>query len=91
MGANSQIHLCFIKCVPLGWKASTLVYEKLSMVPGRYCTKGFDLLNQKRLFNAQYKNSDKAKTRRKILRGKAKSKKDKNEQKEGVLYESGAF
>ena len=75
----------------LGWKASILVFEKLSIVPGRYCTKNVDSLNRKRLFNASYKDSEKAKKRRKIIRSKAKAKGDKIEQTEGVLYEAGGF
>jgi len=75
----------------IGWKASILVFEKLSIVPGRYCTKNVDSLNRKRLFNASYKDSEKAKKRRKIIRSKAKAKGDKIEQTEGVLYEAGGF
>ena len=75
----------------IGWKASVLVYEKLSVVPVRYCAKGFDSLNRKRLFNASFKGSEKTRKRCKILRGKLKSKGDKIGQKEGVLYEAGAF
>lgn len=75
----------------VGWKASVLIFEKLSVIPGRYCSKGFDSLNKKRLVNAAYKSSVGAKKRRKILRGLSKSKGDKIEQKEGVVYEAGAF
>ena len=75
----------------IGWKASVCVYEKLNIIPGCYCTRGFDTLNRKRLYNASYKSNEKTKKRRKIIRAKAKSKKDKTEQKEDVLYEAGAF
>ena len=40
---------------------------------------------------AAYKGLERVKVRRKIIRGKKKAKKDTYEQKEGCLYESGAF
>ena len=75
----------------IGWKASALTFEKLSIIPGRYCTKGFQNLNRKRLFHSNYKSKETTKTQRKVLRGKRKSKGDKVAEKEGVLYEAGAF
>ena len=68
-----------------------LTYEKLGMIPGRYTTKGCDSQNRKRLYNAEYKNKDTSKLRRKIIRGKQKGASDKNIEKECTLYESGAF
>jgi hypothetical protein len=75
----------------IGRKASVLIFEKLSMIPGRYCTKGCANINRKRLFNSSYKNKESSKKRRKVIRGQSKSKSDKTEQKEGSLYEPGAF
>jgi len=75
----------------IGRKASVLVFEKLSMIPGRYCTKGCSDINRKRLFTASYKSQEIAKKRRKIIRVQSKSKSDKIEEKEGSLYEPGAF
>jgi len=54
-------------------------------------TKQCDMLNRKRLFSSIYKSSDEVRKRRKVLRGKEKSKKDKNEEAEKTVYESGAF
>lgn len=75
----------------IGRKSTVLIYELLEIIPGRYTTKQCDMLNRKRLFSSLYKTSDKARKRRKVLRGKEKSKKDKNEEAEGTIYESGAF
>lgn len=75
----------------IGRKASVLVFEKLSMIPGRYCTKGCSDINRKRLFTASYKSQEIAKKRRKIIRVQSKSKSDKIEEKEGSLYEPGTF
>ena len=75
----------------IGWKASVLVYEKLGIIPGRYCSWGTSTLNRRRLYNASYKDKPEVKKRRKIIRAKGKSKGDKINKKEGVLYEAGAF
>jgi hypothetical protein len=61
------------------------------MVPGRYTVKQCSSLNQKRLFAAYYRSSEKACKRRKILRGQKKSTMDKQEDDEGELYATGAF
>ena len=39
----------------IGRKASILIYEKLSMIPGSYMLKGCSTLNKKRIFRAEYK------------------------------------
>ena len=75
----------------IGRKASILTYEKLNMIPGKYSLKGCQSINAKRLFASTYKNRDITKKRRKVRRGKAKGKDDKNEDKEGISYEAGAF
>ena len=75
----------------IGQKASILVYEKLNMVPGKYTLKGCATRNKKRLFHAAYKNKDVSKKRRKVIRGKKKKKEDKDEDREGILYDAGAF
>ena len=75
----------------IGKKASILVYEKLHMVPGKYTLNGCRKINRKRLFASSYANLDTTKKRRKIRRGKAKSKDDKNDQLCGKTYEAGAF
>ena len=61
------------------------------MIPGRYLTKQCANINRKRLFASEYKASDDARKRRKILRGATKSRMDKNEATEGTLYETGGF
>ena len=61
------------------------------MIPGRYTSKGCDIQNRKRLFNACYKNKDTAKKRRKVIRGHSKTAIGKNIEEEGSLYEPGGF
>ena len=75
----------------IGKKSSCLIYEKLGMIPGRYTTKHCANLNRKRLYFAKYKSKDIAKKRRKVIRGLKKSAQDKNEEKEGTVYEAGYF
>ena len=75
----------------IGQKSSLLIYEKLKMIPGRYMTKQCSNINRKRLFHSNYKSSEKARKRRKILRGAVKSGMDINEQTEGNIYEAGGF
>ena len=75
----------------IGRKASILIFEKLNMVPGKCCLKGCRKINEKRLSASKYDNLEATKKRRKIRRGKAKTKDDKNNDKEGQSYEAGAF
>ena len=75
----------------IGRKASVLIYEKLSTIPGSYMLKGCFNLNKKIIFRAEYKNDDINKKLRKVLRGRKIRKKDKNLEKEGELYEPGGF
>lgn len=75
----------------IGRKSSILVYELLGMIPGSYMTEQCHSLNRKRLSFSFRKSSEGARKRRKVLRGKEKSQKDKNEETEGTVYESGAF
>ena len=67
----------------IGKKASALIYEKMNLLPGTFTLQGCDTINRKRLFASKYKEMDSTKKRRKIRRGKAKQKDDKNESKEG--------
>ena len=48
-------------------------------------------INEKRLSASKYENLEATKKRRKIRRGKAKTKDDKNNDKEGQSYKAGAF
>ena len=75
----------------IGRKSSCLIFETLGMIPGRYTTKHCANMNRKRLYFANYKSTDKACKRRKVIRGKRKSVMDHLEDKEGTVYEAGAF
>ena len=75
----------------IGRKASVLIFEELGMLPGKYTVTGCQKLNQKSLSASSYKNLDSTKKCRKIRRGKTKRHDDKNEEKEGKSYETGAF
>ena len=75
----------------IGRKSSCLIMEKLGMVPGRYMTKLCQNINQKRLYFSKQKSTEKARKRRKIIRGLKKANMDAIEETEGVVYEAGAF
>ena len=72
-------------------KAGILIFDKLNMVPGKYCLEGCEKINKKRLFASKYNNLEATKKRRNIRRSKAKTKDDKNNDKEGQFYEAGLF
>ena len=62
------------------------------MIPGKYTVQGCSDLNKKRLSLSLYKNTAKAKKKRKGLRGSRYKKDDAHEEKEGKLfYEPGGF
>ena len=75
----------------IGKNASVLIYEKMNLIPGKFTLQACDKINRKRLFASKYKEMDSTRKRRKIRRGKAKQKDDKNESKEGQTYKAGAF
>ena len=60
----------------IGSKAPLQIMEVLNLIPGNYTTKGCITINNSRLRQAQYKNTEKVKLRRKIIRGKKKSSDD---------------
>ena len=72
-------------------KASILIFEKFNMVPGKYCLEGCRKINEKLLFASKYNNLEATKKRRNIRRGRAKTKDEKNKDKEGQSYEAGVF
>ena len=72
-------------------KASDLIYEKVDLILGKFTLQSCDTSNCKRLSASKYKEIDSTKKRRKIRRGKAKQKDDKNESKEGQNHKAGAF
>ena len=62
----------------------------------RACGQGYTGLgchrrNQKRVRASQYDSSEPTKNRRRLRRGKAKQKSDKNKATEGTTYKSGSF
>ena len=75
----------------LGAVAALKVYQECGIMPGKYTRESCKMRNQRRLYNAKNKEKDRSKLRRKQLRGKRKSKDDKNQQEEGDSYGSGQF
>ena len=63
----------------------------MSMIPGRYTTKGCSVQNKRRIYFANYKNKSPIKKRRNVIRERKKRKNDEITQKEGHLYEAGGF
>ena len=61
----------------------------MNLIPGKFTLQGCDKINCKRLFASKYKEMESTKKRRRIRRGKAKQKDDKNESKEGQTYKAG--
>ena len=61
----------------IGRKASILIFEKLNMIPGKYCLEGCRKINEKRLSASKYVNLEATKKRKKIRRGRAKTKNEK--------------
>ena len=75
----------------IGRKASILIFEKLNMIPGKYCLEGCRKINEKRLSASKHGNLEATKKHRKVRHGKTKTKDDKNNDKEGQSDEVGAF
>ena len=61
----------------------------MNLMQGKFTLQGCDKINCKRLFASKYKEMESTKKRRRIRRGKAKQKDDKNESKEGQTYKAG--
>ena len=62
----------------------------MGTVPGKYLLKGCDKKN-KRLFHSKYRNEEKNKKRRKIIRGIKKQKADKDREKERTQYKEASL
>ena len=75
----------------IGAKAVLQIYERLGMDPGIFTVDGCSRSNRFRLKNAGYKNLLKTKKQRKMVRGFKKQKGDKQVEKEGITYATGAF
>ena len=75
----------------IGNKATLLIFDGMQMNRGYYTTLGCQDDNNYRLKNASRKSGDRYRMRRKLLRGKKKSKGDKTSEIEGLLYGAGSF
>ena len=75
----------------IGSKAAVLTFEKLDMIPGKYCVRGCLDINASRIRRSVYKGTAQARKRRKIIRGQSKKTLDKHASKEDVKYSSGVF
>ena len=75
----------------IGRKSSCLIMEKLGMIPGKYMNKSCQMINRKRLYHSNYKSSEKARKRRKVIRGSKKSVQDLQDETEGKMHEVGGF
>jgi hypothetical protein len=67
------------------------LYDSLKIPPGKYTEVGCRVLDDERIYGAEYKEMDKSKKRRKVLRGQRKNKEDKKQQAEGATYGAGSF
>ena len=67
------------------------ILEKMNLRPGKYLLEGCRKINQKRLYLAIYKNTERAKKCRQVIRGKKKSRYEKFIEKEKNPYQTGAF
>ena len=67
------------------------ILEKLGMEVGVFTMKGCSVINTRRISEAEFKMSEKAKKQRKVIRGRKKGYNDKAEEKEGVVYGAGLF
>lgn len=74
-----------------GASAWLKVMRKVGMTPGRHCIMGAKRQDHMRLLGAQYKTSDKEKTRRNFRRATRKKKHDQVLVKEGPTYGAGMF
>ena len=75
----------------IGANATIKVLEKMNIKPGLFCEQLCKETDRRRVKLANYKEEDKSKKRRKVLRGKCKRQRDKNQEKEGVTYLPGEF
>ena len=75
--------------VNIGRKASILIYEKLTMIPGKYSLDGCRKINVKRLYKSKYENLQATKKHKYIRRGNAKFKDDKNNDKKDNMKTQG--
>ena len=67
------------------------ILEELGIQPGVHCVRACKKLDRERLYHLVYKNSDRAKKRRRAIRNKKKGFAEALEVAEGLQYEAGAF
>ena len=72
-----------------GYVATLQLFKFLGTEPGLFTTKGALSADSTRIRKAQAKNSDVAKSRRKVIRAQRKGYLDKKTQEEGVMYQKG--
>ena len=58
----------------IGSKAAVMTFEKLDMIPGKYCVRGCSDINASRIRRSVYKGTAQARKRRKIIRGQSNKK-----------------
>ena len=67
------------------------IMQKMGLDSGSYTVKGLRKRDHKRSYHAKLKTSEQGKKRRKRLRNVKKGFEDKRKQKEGLMYQAGAF
>ena len=75
----------------IGNMATLLIYDKMGMERGFYTLKGCMNENTSRIKNANRKDKESVKIRRRLLRGVRKCKSDKSKKQEGSVYGYGSF
>lgn len=75
----------------IGQKAAANIFHELGLLPGQFFEESIRKADKHRIKKAEHRNTPEVKKRRKILRGLKKKQEDKNKEKEGTTYESGAF
>ena len=75
----------------MGMKSSVLIFEKLSMIPGNYMSKGCSRINEKRIRKCLYRNDKRNKLKRQSLRAKKHKTIDKTNETEPPMYVPGGF
>ena len=75
----------------IGRKASVMIYEKMSMKPGRYTTKGCSVQNKRGIYFANYKNKSPIKNVEKSFGERKSGKMMKLLRKKGTCMKQGDF
>ena len=67
------------------------VFNELSLDVGAYCSKELERKDNKRIYIAEYKLSEKSKKQRQARRKQRLQQEDRNKEEVGVRYEYGGF